>query len=82
MSSESKILFFSSSTCNPCNQVKRNLSDDIVEELNIEFLSAEDDFEKFVDHQVQAVPTFVKLVNGKESTRTSGFKTVTDLRNL
>ena len=77
-----KILFFSSKTCNPCNQVKKLLSEEIIKELNISFYSAEDDFEIFIEHEVQSVPTYIKIVEEKEVNRSFGFKTVEELRSL
>tara|TARA_Y100000114_G_C11762546_1_gene330743 strand:+ start:519 stop:761 length:243 start_codon:yes stop_codon:yes gene_type:complete len=77
-----KILFFSSETCNPCNQVKKLLSKEIIKELNIVFYSAEDDFEIFVENEVKSVPTFISKVNNIEKNRAHGFKTIKELKNL
>ena len=77
-----EILFFSSQTCNPCNQVKKLLSEDIIKDLNIKFYNAEDDFEKFVEYKVQSVPTFICKESSIEKNRVYGFKTVEELRSL
>jgi hypothetical protein len=58
------------------------LSEDIIKELNISFYSAEDDFEMFVKHEVQSVPTYIKVLEEKEENRSFGFKTVEELRSL
>ena len=77
-----KILFFSSENCNPCNQVKKLLSEEIIKELNISFYSAEDDFEMFIENEVKSVPTFISKINNIEKNRAHGFKTIKELKNL
>ena len=77
-----EILFFSSQSCNPCNQVKKLLSEDIIKDLNVKVYTAEDDFEKFVEYKVQSVPAFIFKENCVEKNRVYGFKTVEELRSL
>ena len=77
-----KILFFSSESCGPCSSVKKQLNEDICKELNIVMLDAEKDVENFINYQVMGVPTFVKLVDGKETNRKSGYRTIQELKNL
>ena len=77
-----ELLFFSSQTCNPCSQVKKLLSEDIIKDLNIKFYNAEDDYEKFVEYKVQSVPTFISKENSIEKNRVYGFKTVEELKSL
>ena len=79
----SKILFFSSSTCGPCRLAKNQLTEQLIKELNVEIV-ADDNWESFVVHEVQSVPTFIKinLENNEEISRQSGFKSIEDLRNL
>ena len=77
------ILFFSSSTCGPCNLVKSQINDDIIKELNIKIIN-EKDWDSFVTHQVENVPTFIKinLSDSKELNRISGYKSIKELRSL
>jgi|APSaa5957512535_1039671.scaffolds.fasta_scaffold464395_2 hypothetical protein len=77
---KTKILFFSSSTCGPCRLAKSKLTEQEINELNIEILSDED-WESFVIHEVQTVPTFVKIdsVNKEEINRQTGFGRVENL---
>ena len=83
MSKENKILFFSSSTCGPCNLAKSKLNEEIIKELNIEILS-DSEWEAFVIHEVKSVPTFIKIntESNKEVNRVVGFKNIEDLRRL
>lgn len=78
-----KILFFSSSTCGPCKLAKTQLTGQTIKELNIVILS-DDNWEEFVIHEVQSVPTFIKinLENNEEISRLSGFKNIEDLKSL
>tara|TARA_Y100000592_G_C5441170_1_gene303473 strand:- start:534 stop:794 length:261 start_codon:yes stop_codon:yes gene_type:complete len=84
---QTKILFFSSSTCGPCRLAKSRLTEQEIEELNIEILSDED-WESFVFYEVQTVPTFLKinLENNEVINRQAGFSNVErlaeDLRSL
>ena len=80
-----EILFFSTKACVPCTSVKQQLqqlNENISQELNIRILDAEDDTDTFIKYQVMGVPTFIKLVNGVETNRKSGHKTIQELREL
>ena len=77
-----EILFFSTKSCVPCTSVKQQLNESINQELNIRFLDAEEDIDMFVEYRVMGVPTFIKLVNGVETNRKSGHKTIQELREL
>ena len=77
-----EILFFSTKACVPCTSVKQQLNESINQELNIRFLDAEEDIDMFVEYRVMGVPTFIKLVNGVETNRKSGHKTIQELREL
>tara|TARA_Y100001958_G_C20734764_1_gene226072 strand:- start:153 stop:401 length:249 start_codon:yes stop_codon:yes gene_type:complete len=80
---ETKILFFSSKSCAPCNLAKSQLTDEIINELNIEILDSSN-WEKFVIHEVKSVPTFIKinLSSNKEVNRLNGYKNIEELRGL
>ena len=77
-----EILFFSSKACGPCRSVKQQLNESVIEELNIRMLDAEEHTDTFVEYRVMGVPTFIKLVNGVETNRKSGHRTVQELREL
>ena len=77
-----EILFFSSKSCGPCRIIKQNLNENIKQELSIKMLDAEEDIDMFIEHKVMAVPTFIKLVNGVETNRKSGNRTIQELKEL
>lgn len=77
-----EILFFSSKACGPCRNVKKQLSEDLVKELNVRMLDAEEDTDLFIEYKVMGVPTFVKLEDGKETNRKSGYRTIKELKEL
>ena len=77
-----EILFFSSNTCKPCESVKRILSEEIINELNIKQYTAESDFEVFIKYEVMSVPTFIVLENNNVIHKTYGAKNLKELRNL
>lgn len=80
---KTKILFFSSKSCAPCNLAKSQLTEQIINELNIEMLD-NSSWEEFVTHEVQSVPTFIKinLENNEEISRLNGYKNIEDIRTL
>ena len=77
-----EILFFSSKACGPCRNVKKQLNEDLVKELNVRMLDAEEDTDLFIEYKVMGVPTFVKLEDGKETNRKSGYRTIKELKEL
>ena len=77
-----EILFFSSKTCGPCQNVKQQLNESLTQELNIRFLDAEEDTNLFIEHKIMSVPTFVKLDDGIETNRKSGYRTIKELKEL
>jgi len=78
-----KILFFSSTSCGPCNAMKRIINDDLVKELNIEFKDIQENIEDAIKYQVAAVPTFVKVdEEGNKQASRSGILKIEDLRTL
>lgn len=78
---DSKILFFSSATCGPCRLAKKQLTEEVKRELNIHIFTDED-WTDFTNYKITSVPTFVKIVDGKEVSRKIGFKNIEELRNL
>lgn len=78
-----KILFFSSISCGPCNAMKRIINDDLVKELSIEFKDIQENIEDAIKYQVASVPTFVKVdEKGNKQTSKSGMLKIEDLRLL
>ena len=77
-----EILFFSTKACVPCTSVKQQLNESTIQELNIRILDAEENTDLFIEHKVMGVPTFIKLVNGVETNRKSGHRTIQELREL
>jgi hypothetical protein len=77
-----EILFFSSKACGPCRILKQKLDKKITEELNIRMLDTETDTSLFIEHKVMSVPTFIKLVDGVETNRKLGNRTIQELEEL
>lgn len=71
------VYYFTADWCNPCKRVKP-----IVEELNRELTNArfqiidvDDNFELARTFNVNSIPTFILLDEGKEINRTTGAQT-------
>ena len=80
-----QILFYSSSSCGPCRMAKQQLTEEKLNELNVEITnySAEVDWETFAKFNVASVPTFISLDdNGEEKIRKVGFKSLEDIKEL
>ena len=72
--SKKQVLFFSSSSCGPCRLAKQQLTESVLDELNLE------DFAKY---GVASVPTFISIdENGFEKSRKVGFKSLKDIKEL
>ena len=78
----SKILFFSSPWCGPCKQIKNRLNEENIKELNIEIIDISEDMDFATKHEITVVPTFVKIVDGKEVSRKSGSVSIEGLKSL
>ena len=76
------IAYFTASWCGPCKLVKKALTDEVRERLNIEEIDVSKDPEKSAKHQILGVPTFVKIEDEKETFRKVGSMTVEELENL
>ena len=82
---QKNILFFNSSTCGPCRLAKTQLTEAVIEDLNVDIksFSAEDNWEMFSQYQVASVPTFIRVdESGNEIARKVGFKTLEDIKGL
>jgi thiol-disulfide isomerase/thioredoxin len=77
-----KILFFSAPWCGPCKIVKKALTDDVRERLNIIEIDVSKSPKKSAKHQILGVPTFVKLEEEKEVFRKVGGMTIEELESL
>ena len=83
--SKKQVLFFSSSSCGPCKSAKQQLTESVLNELNIEIrnYTAEADWEDFAKYGVASVPTFISIdENGFEKSRKVGFKSLEDIKEL
>ena len=77
-----EILFFSSPWCGPCRMMKSTLNESVRSDLNIKVIDISEDMDTATKYEVMNVPTFVKLVDGKEVSRKIGSATVDQLKNL
>tara|TARA_B100001287_G_C22431604_1_gene411637 strand:- start:154 stop:402 length:249 start_codon:yes stop_codon:yes gene_type:complete len=79
-----EILFFSAPWCGPCSQIKMQLTKDIINKNNIKIIDiSEEESQKFViNNKVMNVPTFIKIVDGKEVNRKVGSITISGIENL
>ena len=82
MSKDSKILFFSSTWCQPCKKIKSEITKEITEELNIISFDASKDYDAFSKYQVSSVPTIIKVKDDKELNRHVGYISANELKNL
>jgi len=83
--SKKQVLFFSSSSCGPCRSAKQQLTESVLDELNVEIrnYTAEADWEDFAKYGVASVPTFISIdENGFEKSRKVGFKSLEDIKEL
>lgn len=77
-----EILFFSAPWCGPCRMIKNSLNEDIRIDLNIKIIDISENMDIATKYEIMNVPTFVKLVDGKEVSRKIGSATVDQLKNL
>ena len=78
----SKLLFFSSPWCGPCSQIKNRLNEETIKELNMQIIDITKDTDLATKYEVMVIPTFVKIVDGKEVSRKSGSISIEKLKNL
>ena len=77
-----EILFFSAPWCGPCRQMKSMLSESILNELNMKIIDISEDMETAAKYHVMNVPTFIKVQDGKETSRKIGSTTIENLKSL
>lgn len=77
-----EILFFSAPWCGPCKAIKNQLNESVKNELNIKVIDITENIELSTKFQILNVPTFVKVVEGKEVSRKSGSMTLNNLREF
>ena len=79
-----KILFFGSPSCGPCRQAKSLMTEEFLNENNIDltYFDATKDFEQFVKYEIQSVPTFVVLEDNVVSNKKIGFKSLNEIKEL
>jgi len=79
---DTQILFFSAPWCGPCKMMKSTLNESVRDDLNIKVIDISEDMDTATKYQVMNVPTFVKLVDGKEVARKIGSTTIETLKTL
>jgi len=77
-----EILFFSSPWCGPCRMIKSTLNESVRNDLNIKVIDISEDIETATKYEVMNVPTFVKIIDGKEVARKVGSTTLDQLKSL
>ena len=77
-----EILFFSAPWCGPCKHMKKMLTENIRDELNIKIIDITEDMEIAAKYEVMNVPSFVKIKNDKIITRKVGSTTIEKLKLL
>jgi len=75
---QKKILMFTSPTCAPCAQAKRDLKE-FIDLQQIEVLSSSDSMELFQSNNIRTVPTFLCIENENIIERFTGYNT--DIKN-
>lgn len=65
-----EIIKFSSKTCSPCKALQEYLTNNNLEVTSVD---VEDDYEAAMKHNIRAVPTLIKLLDGEEVDRITGF---------
>ena len=79
---DTQILFFSAPWCGPCRMMKSTLNESVRDDLNIKVIDISEDMDTATKYQVMNVPTFVKLIDGKEVARKIGSTTIETLKTL
>ena len=77
-----EILFFSAPWCGPCRSMKSQLNESVKSELNIRMIDITENMDMATEFKVLNVPTFVKVVDGKEVSRKSGAMSLNNLREF
>jgi hypothetical protein len=62
--------------------MKSTLNESVRDDLNIKVVDISEDMDTATKYQVMNVPTFVKLVDGKEVARKIGSTTIETLKTL
>jgi 50S ribosomal subunit-associated GTPase HflX len=62
--------------------MKSTLNESVRDDLNIKVIDISEDMDTATKYQVMNVPTFVKLVDGKEVARKIGSTTIETLKTL
>jgi thioredoxin 1 len=77
-----EILFFSAPWCSPCKNLKKIITKKLQNSLNIKIVNIAENYEIAIKYRVMNVPTFIKIVDGKEVSRKIGSITIEGLKNL
>ena len=77
-----EILFFSAPWCSPCKSMKSQINESVKSELNIRMIDITEHMDMATEFKVLNVPTFIKIIDGKEVSRKSGVMSLNSLRAL
>ncbi len=77
-----EILFFSAPWCEPCNQMKMMLNENIRNEINLKIIDVTENTDLATEYGVMNIPTFVILDNEVEVSKIIGTTTIDQLRNV
>ena len=76
------IYFFNAPWCGPCKVVKKYLSKEIIEELNIINVDISENIDLAREYFVASVPTFVKVIKGKKEKMHVGKLSLEELKTF
>ena len=79
-----QLLHFTASWCQPCKQMEPLIAKLVSENLAINYnkIDLSDEFDDAIEYGVRGVPTFIAVVDGKESARHTGGATEEKLLSL
>lgn len=76
------IYFFNAPWCGPCKVVKKYLTEEIMEELNIISVDISENIDLPSKYFVSSVPTFVKIIKGTKEKMHVGKLSLEDLKTF
>ena len=76
-----KILYFSSTWCNPCRSF-RPIMEQVSREIPVEFIDIDANPQLVAEYGIRSVPTIVVLNNGQVASKQAGVLTESQIKNL
>ena len=76
-----KILYFSSTWCQPCKNFKP-IMESLSNEMAVQFIDIDSNPQLVAEYNVRSVPTIVVVSNGQVSSKQAGVLTESQVRNL